>query len=208
MKKDLIEIFKKKLSETPNLVLHSYTLKSGIYIKLGEKYVQKFIVKQEKSKNDLYKENGDKVVDEEDKNKNWFKKSDYLSVYLDSNKSVFDQKFHNANFLTLFFKIENFGYIVENLNKNFDVFKTFSKFNNKEDKVILKKYQTYINSEERQKKIDKAKKLISTNLSEIRNFVEKNKTKKYVKIFIDEADEIYEKESQIYTELKIFNANS
>lgn len=208
MKKDLIEIFKKKLSKKPNLVLDSYTLNSGIYIKLGEKYVQKFIVKQEKSKNDLYKENGDKVVDEEDKNKNWFKKSDYLSVYLDSNKSVFDQKFHNANFLTLFFKIENFGYIVENLNKNFDVFKTFSKFNNKEDKVILKKYQTYINSEERQKKIDKAKKLISTNLSEIRNFVEKNKTKKYVKIFIDEADEIYEKESQIYTELKIFNANS
>lgn len=38
--------------------------------------------------------------------------------------------------------------------------------------------------------------------------MEKNKTKEYVKIFIDEADEIYEKESQIYTELKIFNANS
>lgn len=205
MKKELIEIFKKKLSETSNLVLDSYTLKSGIYIKLGEKYVQKFIVKQEKSKNDLYKENGDKVVEED---KKWFKKNDYLSVYLDSNKSVFDKKFHNANFLTLFFKIENFGYIVENLNKNFDVFKTFGKFNNKEDKAILKKYQTYINSEERQKKIDKAKKLISTNLSEIKNFVEKNKTKEYVKIFIDEADEIYEKESQIYTELKIFNANS
>lgn len=201
MKKDLIERF----NETPNLVLDSYTLKSGIYIKLGEKYVQKFIVKQEKSKNDLYKENGDKVVEED---KKWFKKNDYLSVYLDSNKSVFDKKFHNANFLTLFFKIENFGYIVENLNKNFDVFKTFGKFNNKEDKAILKKYQTYINSEERQKKIDKAKKLISTNLSEIKNFVEKNKTKEYVKIFIDEADEIYEKESQIYTELKIFNANS
>lgn len=45
MKKELIEIFKKKLSETSNLVLDSYTLKSGIYIKLGEKYVQKFIVK-------------------------------------------------------------------------------------------------------------------------------------------------------------------
>lgn len=201
MKKDLIERF----NETPDLVLDSYTLKSSIYIKLSEKYVQKFIVKQEKSKNDLYKENGDKVVEED---KKWFKKNDYLSVYLDSNKSVFDKKFHNANFLTLFFKIENFGYIVENLNKNFDVFKTFGKFNNKEDKAILKKYQTYINSEERQKKIDKAKKLISTNLSEIKNFVEKNKTKEYVKIFIDEADEIYEKESQIYTELKIFNANS
>lgn len=199
MKKELIERF----NETPNLVLDSYTLKSGIYIKLSEKYVQKFIVKQEKSKNVLYKENGDKATDED-----WFKKKDYLSIYLDSNKSVFDKKFHNANFLTLFFKIENFGYIVENLNKNFDVFKTFGKFNNKEDKAILKKYQTYINSEERQKKIDKAKKLISTNLSEIKNFVEKNKTKEYVKIFIDEADEIYEKESQIYTELKIFNANS
>lgn len=177
MKKDLIERF----NETPDLVLDSYTLKSGIYIKLSEKYVQKFIVKQEKSKNDLYKENGDKVVEED---KKWFKKNDYLSVYLDSNKSVFDKKFHNANFLTLFFKIENFGYIVENLNKNFDVFKTFGKFNNKEDKAILKKYQTYINSEERQKKIDKAKKLISTNLSEIKNFVEKNKTKEYVKILI------------------------
>lgn len=204
MKKELIEIFKKKLSKTPNLVLDSYTLKSGIYIKLSEKYVQKFIVKQEKSKNVLYKENGDEAIRNDE---NWFKKSDYLSVYLDSNKSVFDKKFHNANFLTLFFKIENFDYIVENLNKNFDVFKIFSKFNNKEDKAILKKYQTYINSEERQKKIDKVKKLISANLSEIRNFAQKNITKGYVKIFIDEADEIYEKESQIYTELKIFNSN-
>lgn len=110
MKKDLIERF----NETPNLVLDSYTLKSGIYIKLGEKYVQKFIVKQEKSKNDLYKENGDKVVEED---KKWFKKNDYLSVYLDSNKSVFDKKFHNANFLTLFFKIENFGYICKSPQK-------------------------------------------------------------------------------------------
>ncbi|ABS51692.1 hypothetical protein [Campylobacter hominis] len=202
MKKDLIERF----NETPNLVLDSYTLKSGIYIKLGEKYVQKFIVKQEKSKNDLYKENGDKVVEED---KKWFKKNDYLSVYLDSNKSVFDKKFHNANFLTLFFKIENFGYIVENLNKNFEVFRTFEKFNKKEDKIIIENQKEYINSKERQEKINKAEKLIKNYLDEIKKFAdEKIKNGQYVRIFIDEADEIYEKESQIYTELKIFNANS
>lgn len=204
MKKELIEIFKKKLSKTPNLVLHSYTLNSGIYIKLGEKYVQKFIVKQEKSKNVLYKENGDKATDED-----WFKKKDYLSIYLDSNKSVFDQKFHNANFLTLFFKVENFNYIITNLNKNFEVFRTFEKFNKKEDKIIIENQKEYINSKERQEKINKAEKLIKNYLDEIKKFAdEKIKNGQYVRIFIDEADEIYEKESQIYTELKIFNANS
>lgn len=206
MKKELIEIFKKKLSETPNLVLDSYTLKSGIYIKLSEKYVQKFIVKQEKSKNVLYKENGDEAIRNDE---NWFKKSDYLSIYLDSNKSVFDQKFHNANFLTLFFKVENFNYIITNLNKNFEVFRTFEKFNKKEDKIIIENQKEYINSKERQEKINKAEKLIKNYLDEIKKFAdEKIKNGQYVRIFIDEADEIYEKESQIYTELKIFNANS
>lgn len=206
MKKELIEIFKKKFSETSNLVLDSYTLNSGIYIKLSEKYVQKFIVKQEKSKNVLYKENGDKAIsDDED----WFKKKDYLSIYLDSNKSVFDQKFHNANFLTLFFKVENFNYIITNLNKNFEVFRTFEKFNKKEDKIIIENQKEYINSKERQEKINKAEKLIKNYLDEIKKFAdEKIKNGQYVRIFIDEADEIYEKESQIYTELKIFNANS
>lgn len=206
MKKELIEIFKKKLSKTPNLVLDSYTLNSGIYIKLSEKYVQKFIVKQEKSKNVLYKENGDKAIsDDED----WFKRKDYLSIYLDSNKSVFDQKFHNANFLTLFFKVENFNYIITNLNKNFEVFRTFEKFNKKEDKIIIENQKEYINSKERQEKINKAEKLIKNYLDEIKKFAdEKIKNGQYVRIFIDEADEIYEKESQIYTELKIFNANS
>lgn len=206
MKKELIEIFKKKLSKTPNLVLDSYTLNSGIYIKLSEKYVQKFIVKQEKSKNVLYKENGDKAIsDDED----WFKRKDYLSIYLDSNKSVFDQKFHNANFLTLFFKVENFNYIITNLNKNFEVFRTFEKFNKKEDKIIIENQKEYIDSKERQEKINKAEKLIKNYLDEIKKFAdEKIKNGQYVRIFIDEADEIYEKESQIYTELKIFNANS
>lgn len=204
MKKELIEIFKEKLSKKPNLVLDSYTLNSGIYIKLSEKYVQKFIVKQEKSKNVLYKENGDKATDED-----WFKKKDYLSIYLDSNKSVFDQKFHNANFLTLFFKIENFNYIITNLNKNFEVFRTFEKFNKKEDKIIIENQKEYINSKERQEKINKAEKLIKNYLDEIKKFAdEKIKNGQYVRIFIDEADKIYEKESQIYTELKIFNANS
>ena len=97
MKKELIEIFKKKLSKTPNLVLDSYTLKSGIYIKLSEKYVQKFIVKQEKFKNVLYKENGDEAIRNDE---NWFKIKDYLSIYLDSNKSVFDKKFHTQDYLS------------------------------------------------------------------------------------------------------------
>ena len=206
MKKELIEIFKKKLSKTPNLVLDSYTLTSGIYIKLSEKYVQKFIVKQEKSKNVLYKENGDKAIRDDEY---WFKRKDYLSIYLDSNKSVFDQKFHNANFLTLFFKVENFTYIITNLNKNFEVFRTFEKFNKKEDKIIIENQKEYINSKERQEKINKAEKLIKNYLDEIKKFAdEKIKNGQYVRIFIDEADEIYEKESQIYTELKIFNANS
>lgn len=206
MKKELIEIFKKKLSKTPNLVLDSYTLNSGIYIKLSEKYVQKFIVKQEKSKNVLYKENGDEAIRNDE---DWFKIKDYLSIYLDSNKSVFDQKFHNANFLTLFFKVENFNYIITNLNKNFEVFRTFEKFNKKEDKIIIENQKEYINSKERQEKINKAEKLIKNYLDEIKKFAdEKIKNGQYVRIFIDEADEIYEKESQIYTELKIFNANS
>lgn len=206
MKKELIEIFKKKLSKKPNLVLDSYTLNSGIYIKLSEKYVQKFIVKQEKSKNVLYKENGDEAIRNDE---DWFKIKDYLSIYLDSNKSVFDQKFHNANFLTLFFKVENFNYIITNLNKNFEVFRTFEKFNKKEDKIIIENQKEYINSKERQEKINKAEKLIKNYLDEIKKFAdEKIKNGQYVRIFIDEADEIYEKESQIYTELKIFNANS
>jgi len=38
----------------------------------------------------------------------WFKQRDYYSSYLNSNKSFYDKKIHNINYLTLFIKIESF----------------------------------------------------------------------------------------------------
>lgn len=210
MKKELLEKFEEKLSKKPNLVLDSYTLKPGAYIKLSSSSAQKFIVKpqkiNDKFENILYDENTVKALNSDEL---WFKKADYLSIYLDSNKSVFDKKFHNATYLALFFKAENFEYIFQNLDRNFDVFRYFVKFKSKQDKEILEKYKDYINSNERQESINRAESLIRQNLNMVKNFADENDIKKeYIKIFIDETDEIYQKESQIYTELKVFNANS
>ena len=92
---DILEEFKKLYEDKgDNLILGSYTLKDGLYIKIKKDgtcdYFESKTVKKEKIfLNSLGKEDTNTY--------NWFKETDYYSSYLNSNKSLFDKKIHNIN---------------------------------------------------------------------------------------------------------------
>ncbi|CZE47057.1 hypothetical protein [Campylobacter geochelonis] len=205
---EILEVFNENLQNNPNLILDNYDLKEGLYVKLDEKKCEHFIVKSYKKdeENKLLKLNGEEATSSD---VTWFKQRDYLSVLWDTNKAVFDKKFHSINYLTLFFKVENFDYTISESAENFDVFKSFSKFNKSKDKEILSFHKNYIDDKNRLNKIDVAKNIIISNLQGIKNIALDNEIKKgYIKIFIDSNFCEYEDESKIYLDLKIFNDNS
>lgn len=209
---EILERFEKNLEKNPDIVIDSYELKEGLYVKLSESNCKSFIVKKtcvcEKDKkkiyeNILYKENGEQATSDD---KNWFKDRDYLSSIWTTNKVVLDMKIHNCNYLTLFFKVENLDYVFGKLKEQINVFKNFAKFGKKDEKEILSRYGNYFADESRQQEIDRTYDIFSKNAENIRNLTGKI-TKGYVKIYLDKEIELYEKESKIYIDLKIFNVN-
>ena len=106
MIKDLIEVFKKEYEKKGDrLILDNYELNEGIYIKVNKNSAfNAFIVK---------KKNRELIFTDIEGDLNhtayeWFKERDYYSSYLNSNKSFYDKKIHNINYLSLFIKIESF----------------------------------------------------------------------------------------------------
>jgi len=190
-------------------IFDNYVLKDGLYVRINDNRVEYFLFKDSKKEDKkqlLFKDLDGNIRANEYE---WFVKRDYLSAYLNSNKAIDPpkKKIHSNNFLALFIKasefiIDNKFHFVENL---FEKLKSFENFNKKEEKEILKQYKGYIFDENRQKDIEKKKTLLLRFFDEIENVVRENRIKNYVKIFFDEPLEKYEKESEIYYALKIYN---
>ena len=90
---DILEVFKKQYEEKGDkLILDSYELKEGLYVKINKnEQLEYYIVK---------KKNKDLSFTDIDGNLNhnayqWFKERDYYSGYLNSNKAFYDKKIHN-----------------------------------------------------------------------------------------------------------------
>jgi CRISPR-associated protein Csh1 len=103
---DLLEVFRGEYDQKGDkLILDNYELKEGIYIKVkSDGEIEPYIIKR-KNRELIFSdiEGGLNHTAYE-----WFKERDYYSSYLNSNKSFYDKKIHNINYLSLFVKIESF----------------------------------------------------------------------------------------------------
>ncbi|MGA1940331.1 hypothetical protein [Arcobacter sp. YIC-310] len=200
---DILEAFEKLYFEKKDkLILGSYSLKDGLYVKINKDNTLDFYeaktIKKEKVFTDL---NGIANSEIFEKFKQW----DYYSSYLNSNKALFDKKIHNINYLSYFFKVENSEYVKEKIDDHFQILNDFSKFKSKEDKQVLEKYKEVLTKEERKEDILEKLKILKTLFSEIIKIAEEQDIKNYIRIFFDEDIEKYKSESEIYFALKIFN---
>lgn len=200
---DILEVFKKEYKKKQDsLILDSYSLKDGLYIKIDTNgnlhYFESKTLKKEKSFTNLLGiQNSDELE--------WFKAVDYYSSYLNSNKALFDKKIHNINYLTMFYKAENNEYVKGKLREHFSTLLSFKKFKDRNEKQVLINYESYIKKYSRKKQIIVKYRTLESKFDEIITKVEELEIKNYIKIFFEEDLEVYKKESEIYLSLKIFN---
>ena len=204
---DILKVFKKEYSEKGDkLILGNYSLKEGLYVKIGKnKTVEYFVVTRKKKELIFTELNGNLNY----RAYEWFKERDYYSCYLNSNKSFYDKKIHNINYLSFFAKIESFvpKKVLKNevIAKNYFYLCNYNKFSKPKEKKILEEYREYLSSRSRRKDVIVKFKILRDSLSSIVSVAIQNGVKNYIKIFFDEDVEKYKKESNIYYALKIFN---
>ena len=214
MQKDLLNFYSKYF-EDDTIVLDSYSLVDGIYVKISQDGKINDILELNKknnedlSKTDIYE---------------WFKERDFYSCMLDMNKSITTdikeieyyktaKKLVSNNYLTLFFKSD----ITEILNDErkpevlpLEIFKK-----------VIEKY--YISLEEIEKndldeekickidinKFNKYKEIYLMNIENILNELKKQNIKKgtRIRLYIDDTVNNYKNSSLKYYALKIFNDN-
>lgn len=200
---DILEVFKKEYEKSGDeLILGSYSLKDGLYVIINKDKTLSFFeaktVKQEKLFANIDGKQDSRAFE---KLKVW----DYYSSYLNSNKALFDKKVHNINYLSYFFKAENSEYVKDKIDEHFAILSDFSKFKTKQDKEILEKYQEVFKDELRKEDILQKQNTLKENFDEIIELSKQKEIKNYIKIFFEEDLKIYQKESEIYLALKIFN---
>ena len=207
---DVLEVFKKEYRvKGDKLILGSYELKEGIYIKVNsDETIKAFIVKRKNRElifTDL--EGGLNFTAYE-----WFKERDYYSSYLNSNKSFYDKKIHNVNYLSLFVKVESF--ISQNPKKlikddsikyQYKYLCNYKKFNKPKEKEILETFKEQLQDRSRRKDIVRKYRWIRDNMASVVELAKEHGVKNYIKIFFDESIEKYKQESEIYYAIKIFN---
>lgn len=211
---DILEVFKKEYElKGDKLILDNYVLKDGLYVKIDKDGKAEYFIfendkKIEKKQNCFKDLNGNINHEMYD----WFKERDYYSGYLNSNKSFYDKKIHNINYLSLFVKIDSFisGDTKKLLNRNsikqqYKYLCTYEKFTKKQEKELLENYQGYLKEKSRKKDVIKKYRLLESNLDIYVDKAQELGIKNYIKIFFDEDIEIYKSESNIYYAIKIFN---
>jgi CRISPR-associated protein Csh1 len=200
---DILEVFKKEYERSGDkLILGKYELKDGLYVKINSdgifNYFESKTVKKEKVFSTIEGQQDSKAH-------TWFKEVDYYSSYLNSNKALFDKKIHNINYLSFYFKAENYEYVKKKMREHFLILLSFKKFKDKNEKEILKNYEHQIKSCLRKKDIVKKYRVLEKNFDEIVKQAQELGVKNYIKIFFEEDLELYKQESNIYLSLKIFN---
>lgn len=200
---DILEIFKNEYEKKGDeLILGSYSLKDGLYVKINQdnslEFYESKTIKKEKIFLNLNGMENSEALD-------WFKQRDYYSSYINSNKALFDKKIHNINYLSYFFKVENDEHVKDKIDEHFNILLGFGKFKDKKDKEVLLKYKVYLENEDRKKDILEKCKILKNCFDDIIKIKKENEIKNYIKIFFEENLETYKKESEIYLSLKIFN---
>lgn len=202
---DILEVFKKEYEKSGDgLILGSYSLKDGLYVKINKDESLEFY---ELKKNLLINLEGIQNSQMQE----WFKQRDYCSNVIETAKS-YDaptKSIHNNNYLTLFMKSDKLLDVkIKHIkNKLFLTVLNFKNFTKKNDKEIISDYRDRINIFSRKKDVVKKYQIIKNKLEEIKQKVRDLDIKNYIKIFFEEDIEVYNQESEIYLSLKIFNNN-
>jgi len=207
---DLLEVFREAYEEKGDkLILDNYELKEGFYIKVkASGDIESYIVKR-KNRELIFT---DSVGGLNHTAYEWLKERDYYSSYLNSNKSFYDKKIHNVNYLSMFIKIESF--ISEDPKKLIkdDAIKyqykhlcNYKKFSKPKEREILEAFKEQLQDRVRRKDIIKKYRWIRDNMEAMVTLAKEHEVKNYIKIFFDEPIERYQDESNIYYAIKIFN---
>lgn len=211
---DILEVFKKLYDESKDkIILDNYLLKDGLYVIIDDNNQEEFFI---------YKADK-KIADKDlcllDLNKNrrrdkYFDltQKDYYSEWLNANKMFFDKKIHSINYFSFFVKLESFISKDEkklidrkNIQKHFEGFIDFSKYTKPEEKKVLKEFIHTFENEDRKQNILKHLDFIERNIDRYVEIAQENDVKNYIKVFFEADIEAYQKESEIYYSLKIFN---
>lgn len=211
---DVLEVFKKEYDEKGDkLILDNYVLKDGLYVKINDdKTLEYFIFDNDKKvekKENCFKDLSGNINHEMYE---WFKERDYYSGYLNSNKSFYDKKIHNINYLSFFVKVDSFisedsKKILnrESIRKQYQYLCSYEKFTKKQEKELLENYQEYLKERSRKKDLIYKYRILEEKLDLCVEKAKDSGIKNYIKIFFNEDIELYKKESNIYYTIKIFN---
>ncbi len=207
---DVLEVFREEYAKKGDkLILDNYELKEGIYVKVEANNNTKAFIVKRKNRELIFTdiEGGLNHTAYE-----WFKARDYYSEWLNANKAFYDKKIHNINYLSLFVKIESFTskepkkLIKDNAIKyHYKYLCNYKKFNKPKEKEILETFKEQLQDRSRRGDIVKKYRWIRDNIASIVELAKEHEVKNYIKIFFDEPIEKYEKESEIYYAIKIFN---
>ena len=211
---DILEVFKKEYEEKGDkLILDNYLLKDGLYVKINDDNSLKYFIFE----NDKKVEKKENCFKDLDGNINhqmyeWFKERDYYSNYLNSNKSFYDKKIHNINYLSFFVKLESFisedpKKILnrESIKKQYQYLCNYEKFKKTQEKELLKGYQEYLADRNRKRDLIKKYRVLENNLDACVEKAIECGIKNYIKLFFEKDIEVYKTESNIYYSIKIFN---
>ncbi len=211
---DLLEEFNKKYKQKGDkLILDNYRLKDGLYVLIHpDEKIEYFTYKYEKQIEDKELSLKDLEGNRRPEVYSELAQKDYYSSYLNSNKSFFDKKIHNVNYLSFFVKLESFIskdakklLDFDVIKKHFEAFIDYSKFTKKEEKEILQNYQETFEDQARRTEILHNCKFIQDNIFKFVDIAQHYSVSNYIKIFFDAPIEKYKDESNIYYSIKIFN---
>lgn len=213
---DLIDTFKNYFSDN-KVILDSYRMNDGYYYLMKKDgTIERTIIKDNESDNHELME--------------YLKIRDFYSKYLNSNKAIdtsyteeinnheykMSKKICSNNMFTIFFKNKYIlGLCNEQATKDAIPLQVFEKGINKyyeslqklgsekEEKELLKKFYT-------QEELENNKnKMLEAFYKVYEDFSKEDKPKEtWIKIFLEEAEQEYERVSNIYFILKLFNTNN
>ncbi len=210
---DILEVFEKEYEvKGDKLILDNYVLKDGLYARVtNDEGLEYFIFsndKKQESKENCFKDLDGNIQKDA---YGWFKERDYYSGYLNSNKSLYDKKIHNVNYLSFFVKTESFNeesekkLDINSIRGQYKALCNYKKFDKPKEKEILKEHQKYLTDRTRRKDVIKKYRFVENNIQDIARLAVAQGVSNYIKIFFDAPVKNFIKESSIYYAIKIFN---
>lgn len=196
---NLLDTFKKAYSiKGDDLVIENHKLKEGLYIKIKPaETMESTIITKDSIEDEIYE---------------WFRKADFYSCIINTNKAVKDKKIHSNNYLTLFIKKKIFyGDKEESLTKEELIEKIKIYYDTLEsDKYNNESIERDLGKKLDQEKFEYCKKIILKEIEKIYDVIIKNDKDfdNYVRIYFDFDDwNLYKLEFNRYLYPNVFNAS-